>query len=50
MGRPIIVFVARNFPAQSIDMNKVGSVHALFSAMIFISIVCPSVFSLLNLK
>eukprot|EP00795_Rhopilema_esculentum_P017526 gene17526-9150_t len=25
MGRPIVVFVARNFPAQSIDMNKAVS-------------------------
>ena len=24
MGRPVIVFVARNFPACSVDMNKVS--------------------------
>ena len=30
-GRPIIAFVARNFPAHSIDLNKVCSSCSLFN-------------------
>ena len=35
-GRPIIAFVARNFPAHSIDLNKVCSKAVLFCMYSFI--------------